>query len=53
VEGLKEGQSVVSGGAYGLPDGSKVSVEKEKDEKGSDKPAAGEPGAKDSKGDKE
>jgi HlyD family secretion protein len=55
VEGLKEGQSIVSTGAYGLPDGTKVSVEaaKEKDsEKGSDKPAAGE--AKDSsKGDKE
>jgi HlyD family secretion protein len=57
VEGLKERQIVVSTGAYGLPDGTKVSVEtakdKEKDsEKGSDKPAAGE--AKDSsKGDKE
>lgn len=54
VEGLKEGQSVVSSGAYGLPDGSQVSVEKEKDDKGGDKPSAGEaPAAKDSKGDKE
>jgi HlyD family secretion protein len=51
VDGLKEGQSVVSTGAYGLPDNTKVSVEAAKDkdkdsEKGSDKPAAGE--AKDS-----
>ena len=57
LEGLKEGQSVVASGAYGLPDNTKVSVEtKEKDsEKGSDKPSAGEaPAAKDSsKGDKE
>lgn len=57
VEGLKEGQTVVASGAYGLPDNSKVSAEtKEKDsEKGSDKPPAGEePAAKDSsKGDKE
>lgn len=57
LEGLKEGQSVVASGAYGLPDGTKVSVEtKDKDaEKGSDKPSAGEsPAAKDSsKGDKE
>jgi len=65
VEGLKEGQTVVTSGAYGLPDGSKVAVEKEgdkdkdkdKDEKGGDKPAAGEgkdaKGDKDSKGDKE
>ena len=52
LEGLKEGQSVVVAGAYGLPDNSKVSVEaaKEKEtEKGSDKPSAGEaPSAKDS-----
>jgi HlyD family secretion protein len=57
LEGLKEGQSVVASGAYGLPDNTKVSVEtKEKEsEKGSDKPSAGaEPAAKDSsKGDKE
>jgi HlyD family secretion protein len=57
LEGLKEGQSVVASGAYGLPDNTKVSVEtKEKDsEKGSDKPSASEaPAAKDSsKGDKE
>lgn len=53
LEGLKEGQTVVASGAYGLPDNSKVSVgTKEKEtgtEKGSDKPAAGEePAAKDS-----
>jgi HlyD family secretion protein len=54
LEGLKEGQSVVSAGAYGLPDNSKVSVEAAKEnetetetEKGSDKPSAGEaPSAK-------
>ncbi len=60
LEGLKEGQTVVASGAYGLPDGTKVSVEtkdkdKEKDsEKGSDKPSAETPAARDSsKGDKE
>ena len=57
LEGLKEGQTVVAAGAYGLPDNSKVSIEtKEKEtEKGRDKPSAGEePAAKDSsKGDKE
>ncbi len=47
LDGLKEGQSVVATGAYGLPDNTKVSVEtaKEKEaeiEKGSDKPSAGE-----------
>jgi multidrug efflux pump subunit AcrA (membrane-fusion protein) len=45
LDGLKEGQSVVASGAYGLPDNTKVSVEaaKEKEtEKGSDKPSAGE-----------
>ena len=45
LDGLKEGQSVVASGAYGLPDNTKVSVEaaKEEDtEKGSDKPSAGE-----------
>jgi HlyD family secretion protein len=59
LDGLKEGQSVVVEGAYGLPDNSKVSVEtkeKEKEgDKGEEKPAAGEaPAPKDSsKGDKE
>jgi multidrug efflux pump subunit AcrA (membrane-fusion protein) len=57
LDGLKEGQSIVASGAYGLPDNTKVSVEtKDKDsEKGSDKPSAGEtPATKDSsKGDKE
>ena len=54
LDGLKEGQSVVASGAYGLPDNTKVSVEaaKEKEtetEKGSDKPSAGEaPSSKDS-----
>ena len=54
LDGLKEGQSVVATGAYGLPDNTKVSVEaaKEKEtatEKGSDKPSAGEePSSKDS-----
>lgn len=38
AEGLKEGQTVVTEGAYGLPDNTKVSVEAAKDE---EKPAAG------------
>ena len=46
LDGLKEGQSVVASGAYGLPDNTKVSVEAAKEqtdtEKGSDKPSAGE-----------
>jgi RND family efflux transporter MFP subunit len=49
LDGLKEGQSVVASGAYGLPDNTKVSVEAAKaketeteTEKGSDKPSAGE-----------
>jgi multidrug efflux pump subunit AcrA (membrane-fusion protein) len=69
VEGLKEGQSVVVAGAYGLPDNTKITVEEEKEkeadkdkdkdkDKESDKPSAGaESAAKDSgksdKGDKE
>ncbi len=32
VEGLKQGQSVVTEGAYGLPDNTKISVEAAKDE---------------------
>jgi multidrug efflux pump subunit AcrA (membrane-fusion protein) len=66
VEGLKEGQSVVVAGAYGLPDNTKITVEeakekeadkddkdKEKD-KETEKPSAGESAAKDSgKGEKE
>jgi RND family efflux transporter MFP subunit len=47
LDGLKEGQSVVASGAYGLPDNTKVSVEAAKEKetgtgKGSEKPAAGE-----------
>jgi HlyD family secretion protein len=47
LEGVKEGQMIVTEGAYGLPDNTKVSVETAKDketekEKGSDKPSAGE-----------
>lgn len=48
LEGLKEGQSVVVAGAYGLPDNSKVAVEaaKEKEtEKEGDTPTPGETGA--------
>jgi HlyD family secretion protein len=50
TEGLKEGQRVVTEGAYGLPDNSKVSVEAPAQaEKEGDKPAAGkEPDSKDS-----
>jgi len=50
IEGLKEGQRVVTEGAYGLPDNAKVSVEAPAEaEKAGDKPAAGqEPAAKDS-----
>jgi multidrug efflux pump subunit AcrA (membrane-fusion protein) len=50
TEGLKEGQRVVTEGAYGLPDNAKVSVEEpaQADKEG-DKPAAGqEPASKDS-----
>ena len=39
VEGLKEGLTVVTEGAYGLPDNTKVSVEAAKEE---EKPAAGQ-----------
>ena len=53
ADGLKEGQRVVTEGAYGLPDNAKVSVEAPAEagkEKGDQKPAAGkEPDAKGSK----
>ena len=39
VEGLKEGQTVVTEGAYGLPDNAKVAVEAAKEE---EKPSAGQ-----------
>ena len=45
LEGLKEGQIVVSAGGYGLPDNAKVLLAAEKEkatEKESDKPSAGE-----------
>ena len=48
LEGLKEGQSIVATGAYGLPDNSKVAVEtaNEKEvEKAGDKPTPGEAAA--------
>ncbi len=50
TEGLKEGQRVVTDGAYGLPDNAKVSVEAPAEAaKESDKPAAGQdPTSKDS-----
>ena len=50
TEGLKEGQRVVTEGAYGLPDNAKVSIEAPAEaEKESGKPAAGqEPASKDS-----
>jgi len=50
TEGLKEGQRVVTDGAYGLPDNAKVTVEAQAEaEKEADKPAAGkEPDSKDS-----
>jgi multidrug efflux pump subunit AcrA (membrane-fusion protein) len=50
TEGLKEGQRVVTEGAYGLPDKAKVSVEAPAEaEKEGDKPDAGkEPDSKDS-----
>jgi HlyD family secretion protein len=60
VDGLKQGQSVVVAGAYGLPDNTKITVEEAKEkeadkEKDTAKPSAGsESAAKDSgKGDKE
>jgi len=50
VEGLKEGQRVVTDGAYGLPDNAKVAVETAAEtDKNADKPAPGkEPATKDS-----
>jgi multidrug efflux pump subunit AcrA (membrane-fusion protein) len=50
TEGLKEGQRVVTEGAYGLPDKAKVSIEEPAQaEKEGEKPAAGqEPASKDS-----
>ena len=49
VEGLKEGQRVVTEGAYGLPDNAKVSVEAAAEaDKNGDKPAGKEPATKDS-----
>ncbi len=50
ADGLKEGQRVVTDGAYGLPDNAKVSVEALAEaEKEGDKPSAGkEPDSKDS-----
>jgi hypothetical protein len=57
TEGLKEGQHVVTEGAYGLPDNAKVSVEAPAEagkDKDSEKPAAGkEPNSKDSKDEKQ
>jgi HlyD family secretion protein len=52
VEGLKEGQKVVTEGAYGLPDNAKVSIEspkEEKDEKGEKSSAGKEPAGKEAK----
>ena len=49
TEGLKEGQRVVTDGAYGLPENSKVAVEAAADAEKGDKPSAEkESGAKDS-----
>jgi multidrug efflux system membrane fusion protein len=50
VEGLKEGQQIVTEGAYGLPDNAKVAVETAAEgDKDADKPTAGkEPAGKDS-----
>ncbi len=44
VEGLKEGQNVVLGGAFGLPDNTKIALEEEKKEgdKADDKDKAGD-----------
>jgi HlyD family secretion protein len=54
VEGLKDGQRVVTDGAYGLPDNAKVAVETAPEAgKEADKPAAGqEPSSTDSKDEK-
>ena len=50
TEGLKEGQRVVTDGAYGLPDNAKVAVEAAAEaEKDADKPSASkDPASKDS-----
>ncbi len=50
VEGLKEGQRIVTDGAYGLPDNAKVAVAAAAEaDKDADKPAAGqEPASRDS-----
>ncbi len=42
TEGVKEGQRVVTDGAYGLPDNAKVSVEAPAEAAREDKPAAGQ-----------
>ncbi len=47
VEGLKEGQTVVTEGAYGLPDNTKVTVESAKE---AEKPAGGEESKNSGKG---
>lgn len=48
TEGLKEGQKIVTDGAYGLPDNSKVSVEASSaNDKEGDKPADKDPATKD------
>ena len=49
VEGLKEGQTIVTEGAYGLPDNTKVSIESAKEE---EKPGAGQESKDSEKGDK-
>ncbi|PYX34001.1 MAG: efflux RND transporter periplasmic adaptor subunit [Acidobacteria bacterium] len=55
IEGVKEGQHVVTEGAYGLPDNAKVSVEAPAEagkDKDAEKPAAGK-NSKDSKDEKQ
>jgi multidrug efflux pump subunit AcrA (membrane-fusion protein) len=49
LDGLKEGQTVVVNGAYGLPDNTKVEEAKEKEGEGEKPAAGGEPADKDDK----
>jgi RND family efflux transporter MFP subunit len=41
VSGLKPGEQIVTQGAYGLPDGTKVKIEKPEESSAGEKPAAG------------
>ena len=41
ISGLKQGEQIVTQGAYGLPDGTKVKIEKPEESSATEKPSAG------------